>query len=66
MEKVSVRRTIKGRSFRKALRMYLRYVGSLKEINLYKSPLIQTVSVSFFSIERDHAGVLIKIISGVN
>jgi hypothetical protein len=44
MEKASVKLTVKERSVRNALRMKMRYVGSLKEINLYKSPLIQTVS----------------------
>ena len=44
MEKASVKRTVKERSVRNALIMKIRYVVSLREISLYKSPLIQTVS----------------------
>ena len=44
MEKASLKRTVKERSVRNAVIMKMRYVGSLKEISLYKSPLMQTMS----------------------
>jgi hypothetical protein len=44
VDEASAKRTVKERSVKNALRIWIRYIGNLKEISLYKSPFIQTVS----------------------